>query len=92
MSKKGHRYFQMNLKKLRECRGMTISQVCLVLNISRLSYTPWEESDGFPRATIAVRLCNLFGYYDLYRMCAEDLKFRQDGKDLLVNNQIYTRL
>lgn len=71
-------HFALNMKKLRECRGMTVPQVCIILGISAITYEPWETSATLPNSPMLVRICNLFGYFDLYRMMTKHIDFKKE--------------
>lgn len=71
-------HFALNLKKLREYRGMTVPQVCIVLNIQATTYEMWEISASLPRSPMLVRICNLFGYFDLYSMMSKHIDFKKE--------------
>lgn len=63
------------MRALRDSRGMTIGQVCLTLDLPHRSLECWEDGrKPFPPAALA-QLCDLYKYYDIYKMITEPIRF-----------------
>lgn len=50
----------MQIKKLRESKKMTQTQVAEALQVSRATVAMWETQRSVPRSTLLPRLANLF--------------------------------
>jgi transcriptional regulator with XRE-family HTH domain len=74
-SRAGNARLGRNMKALRESRGITIGQACAAVDCRPRSLECWESGvKSFPPTTL-VKLCDLYGYRDIYKMITEEIRF-----------------
>jgi len=51
----------MNLRKMREAAGLTVTEVSKTMNVNLSTVMHWEAGDAMPRAAKLPKLADLFG-------------------------------
>lgn len=59
------------LKKLRDSKGFTQSQLAEIAGVSYKTISSWESGTRSPKMGGLLRICNYFGY-DIYKFIDED--------------------
>lgn len=61
----------VNLKILRNRKGFSQQEVAKMIGIKQTRLGHWETGFASPDYTMLVKMCDLYGYEDIYKMLTE---------------------
>jgi transcriptional regulator with XRE-family HTH domain len=76
MAKANPEIFAKNLQRLMRKADMELDELSNELLMSKQRLRQWLSGQCFPNEGAMVKICELFGYFDIYKLITEVIDFK----------------